>query len=207
MPDTLEETARLLDLVRLGDEKARNDLIAHACDRFRSLASRMLKGYPSVHRWEQTDDLLQNALLRLCKALEHQQPESVRHFYNLAALQIRPELIDRARHHLGPQGFGANHHTNGEGKAPDDPDGILHGCPDRHASDSLVDLLTFHEVVQALLPQERELVNLLCYQELTQQEVADVLDMPLRTLKRRWQAVRLKLAKVLKGTTLEQNRS
>src|SRR5438128_1367023 len=112
MPTAAGETARLLDLLRQGDDQARCQLVSHACERLRRLTSRMLKGYPGVGRWEQTDDVLQNALLRLWRAMEAIQPESVRHFYNLAALQIRRELIDLAHHHLGPQGQGAKHHTD-----------------------------------------------------------------------------------------------
>jgi DNA-directed RNA polymerase specialized sigma24 family protein len=128
--DSGEETAQLLDLVRLGDEQARNRLVAHACERLRRLTSRMLQGYPGVRRWEETDDVLQNALLRLCRALEGTTPESVRHFYNLAALQIRRELIDLARHHLGPQGHGSKHYTDGSGRAADDKGGALSEAAD-----------------------------------------------------------------------------
>jgi hypothetical protein len=94
-------TGELLDRLRAGDEEARNCLVAHACERLRCLTRRMLKGYPGVHRWEQTGDVLHNALLRLFPALEATTPESVRHFYNLAALEIRRELIDLGRRDRG----------------------------------------------------------------------------------------------------------
>jgi len=42
-------------------------------------------------------------------------PESSRQFWNLAALQVRRELIDLAHHHLGPQGHGARHHSDAQG--------------------------------------------------------------------------------------------
>ena len=41
------ETARLLDLIRLGDGQARSRLIAHTCERLRRLTSHMLRTYPT----------------------------------------------------------------------------------------------------------------------------------------------------------------
>ena len=38
----------------------------------------MLRDYPRVGRWEQTDDVLQNALLRLWRALEDVRPATAR---------------------------------------------------------------------------------------------------------------------------------
>lgn len=66
----------------------------------------MLGGWPRVHRWEQTDDGLQNALLRLYHALA-----DARAFFRLAALSIRRELFDLAKRYYGTCGLGANHAT------------------------------------------------------------------------------------------------
>ena len=195
MPDSAGETARLLDLHRLGDENALNDLIVHSCERLRHLASRMLKTYPKVGRWEDTGDVLQNALLRLCQALKAMKPESVRHFYSLAALQIRRELLDLAAHHHGPQGHGAKHHTDGGGKAADDQGGAFDKHP--HEPDCLDGWTDFHQSVEALPEEERELFALLWYEELTQEEAAAVLNISLRTVRRRWQSARLKLAEAM----------
>ena len=70
MPDTTGITSDLLNRLRLGENHALDELISHACKRLRSLASRMLKTYPGVRRWEETEDVLQQALIRLCRALE-----------------------------------------------------------------------------------------------------------------------------------------
>src|SRR5262245_17706543 len=91
------DAQELLDRHRAGDRAARESLIALAERRFVALARTMLRRYPHVRRWEETDDLLQAALVRLHQSLADVQPESVRHFDNLAATQIRRELIDLAR--------------------------------------------------------------------------------------------------------------
>ena len=51
-------------------------------------------------------------------------------------------------------------------------------------------------LIEKLPDEEREVCELLWYQGLTQPQAAEVLQMPLRTLKRRWQKVRLKLHEV-----------
>ena len=107
------EAGDLLDRLRAGDGSARDDLIALAQGRFVALARAMLRRYPHVRRWEETDDLLQAALMRLHRGLAVVRPEDVTHFDNLAATQIRRELIDLARSYHGPEGIGANHHTDG----------------------------------------------------------------------------------------------
>ena len=38
---------------------------------------------------------------------------SVSHFFHLAAVQVRRELLDLAKHHFGPEGAGRRHHTDG----------------------------------------------------------------------------------------------
>ena len=112
MSDATATTTRIqlrLDRLRAGDASARDELLQIACERLTRLARKMLRGYPGVSRWEQTDDVLQNAAVRLCRALEDVRPESVRSFVSLAAVQIRRELIDLARHYDGPEGPGRHH--------------------------------------------------------------------------------------------------
>src|SRR5439155_19924909 len=101
-----------LDRRRAGDESARQELLAGACARLAELTRTMLKDYRRLKRWEQTDDVLQNALVRLHRSLQDVTPPSLRDFYRLAALQVRRELIDLARHYFGPQGRGRRHQTN-----------------------------------------------------------------------------------------------
>src|SRR3954469_15290100 len=97
-----------LDRMRAGDREAREELLRALGHWLENLARRMLRGYPQVRRWAETGDVLQNALLRLLRALEVVRPESTRDFFNLAAVQIRRELIDLARHFQGPQGEAAH---------------------------------------------------------------------------------------------------
>ncbi len=149
----------------------------------------MLGTFPAVQAHEQTDDILNGSLLRLHAALADVTPESLRHFFNLAGQAIRRELIDVARRL-----------NRGDGRRvvlmPDDA-AALHppgrdGCP--------VDLAAwgeFHEAVEALPPDEREVTTLLWYEELSQAEAAAVLGVTERTVLRRWHSARLKLGRII----------
>src|SRR3954452_4040534 len=103
------QLARCLERMRGGDAKARDELLNHVCERLRRLTRKMLRGFASVKRFAETDDVLQNALMRLLRSLETVQPQDMRQFFGLATVQIRRELIDLARHFYGPHGGGAHH--------------------------------------------------------------------------------------------------
>ena len=104
----IEQLQVWIDRLQAGDPMARDQLLGHACERLRRLTRKMLKDFARVKRWELTDDVLQNALLRLWAALGQVTPHSARDFYTLAALQIRRELIDLTRQYYGPEGMGAH---------------------------------------------------------------------------------------------------
>lgn len=179
----------LIDRGLSGDVSAQEALLDHACDRLLRLTRKMFHGYPNLRRWEQTDDVFQNSMLRLHRALADVRVESVRYFFNLAAVQVRRELLDLAKHHFGPEGNGANHHTDGQ--PADEAGGSLHNNADE--PEDLSSWSEFHQQVEKLPEDELEVMNLLYYEGLTQEEAAQVLGISFRTLKRRWQAAKLRL--------------
>jgi RNA polymerase sigma-70 factor (ECF subfamily) len=132
-------------------------------------------------------------MVKLHRALLEVRVESVRHFFNLAAVQVRRELLDLARHHFGPHGDAANHHTDGQ--PADNDGGSLHTISAE--PQDLESWSEFHQQVDSLSPSDQEIVNLIFYDGLTQEEVAKLLGMSLRTIKRRWQAVKVKLSEAL----------
>jgi RNA polymerase sigma factor (sigma-70 family) len=206
MTDASSQTVQIqmwIDRLRGGDETARAQLLRCACGRLHKLARKMLKGYPKVRRWEQTDDVLQNAVLRLHRTLQQLPVATSGDFFRLAALNIRRELLDLARHYYGPLGQGARHASS-----PGQPSGSdnftpaapvdLSGDPTRLAAWS-----DFHQQIEALPDEEREIFDLLWYQGLTQAEAAEVLGASQRTVKRRWQSARLRLHDALGGEVPE----
>jgi len=194
--DHTTQLQHCLDLARRGDPEARGQIIDHACERLRLLTRTMLRGYPSVKRWSETDDVLQNAMIRLHRSLAEVRPESPRQFYGLAATQIRRELIDLSRHYCGAEGLGARHHTDGGRSVEARAD----TCIGPEGMDGWAE---FHQEVERLPDEQREIVNLLWYEGLSQPEAASVLDISLATAKRRWQAARLALYERLKSSWCE----
>lgn len=197
MADSSSLLQPLLARLQSGDVTARDELFRHVAGRLERLTRKMLHGFPTVQRWAGTDDVLQGALIRLLRSLETVRPTTAREFLGLAAEQIRRELIDLARHYYGPQGLGANHASRNGFDGSRDP--VL-AQPD--AGDEPMTLnawCEFHEEVRRLPADEREVVDLLFYQELTQVEAADLLQVAVRTVQRRWQSALLKLHSVLKN--------
>ena len=190
---------QLIHLTRTGDPAARRALAGQACDRLRTLTRTMLRAdFARVRRWEETDDVYQNAVLRLHRALAEVTPESAVHFYRLAALQIRRELLSLVEHYYGPQGTGANHHTDGQ--PADDAGGKLPVVPAAcEAPETIAEWSDFHAAVGQLPEDEREVFDLVWYQGLSQDEAAAVLAVSTKTIKRRWQAAKLRLHQLLGG--------
>lgn len=146
----------LIERARIGDVAAREALLDHACDRLLRLTRKMFHNYPALRRWEQTDDVFQNAMLRLHQALKEVRLESERHFFNLAATMIRRTLLDLAKHHFGPQGQGEKHHSDG---VPADAEGgTIHNRADAAQEPTdLDDWSAFHTQTERLPDDERRL--------------------------------------------------
>jgi RNA polymerase sigma-70 factor (ECF subfamily) len=189
-----------IDRLRFGDDAARAALLECTCGRLTRLARKMLKGYPGVGRWEQTDDVLQNAMVRLDRALKSVTPQSPRDFFRLAAAQIRRELIDLARRYSGPEGLGKHHAASTESASPGCSTDVANEPSDTTCEPArLASWTEFHRRIEGLADDDREIFDLLWYQGLTQQEAAAILDVTERTVNRRWIGARLRLNEALAG--------
>jgi RNA polymerase sigma factor (sigma-70 family) len=185
---------QLLERMKCGDRDARDELIRAFQKRLEYLTRKMLLKYPGVGRWVEAEDVLQGSLLRLLRALESVTPESTRGFFGLAAEQMRRELLDLARHLYGPQGLGTNYASVGtnseasrQGIEPADP-----------GDDDLERWCRFHEEVNRLPAQEREVVGLIYYHGWSQAQVAELFQVNVRTVRRWWEAALVKLHRELK---------
>ncbi len=185
---------QLLQRAAAGEESAVAALLQHSCDRLTHLTRRMLGDFQRVRRWVDTGDVLQNALLRLLTALRDVKPRTPRDFLALATLQIRRELIDLARHFYGPEGIGANHDSRDvDSPGNGEPEDRLAG---NDALGSLAQWSELHQQIETLPEEEREVVGLLFYQGLSQAEAAEILNVSLRTVQRRWHNALCRLHRV-----------
>ena len=184
----------LLDRLANGDPAARDELIKHSMKRLHGLAKKLLRQNPAVRRWNETDDVFQNAMVRLHRALETERPDSVKRLVGLAALQIRRELVDLGRKHYGPQGVGA-HHASDPGLANSQ------GAPKfEGVSPDETEQLAMHEAVDSLAADLREVFELTVYAGMTQDEIAQIVGVSTKTVKRRWRDARLQLQDLLSET-------
>jgi RNA polymerase sigma-70 factor (ECF subfamily) len=162
-----------------GDPAALDGLIRRTTDRLERLARKMLRTFPGVRAREQTGDVLQNALLRLTRALREVTPASVRDYYRLAAEQLRRELLDLARRYS---------------RRPADPLG--EADPAEPASGDPADLARWaalQEAVEKLPTEEREVFGLTFYHGWTQPQIAELLQVSDRQVRRVWAAACLRL--------------
>lgn len=188
-----------LERLAASDPGARDELIAIGCGRMRSLAHRMLRAFPKVRRWDETDDVVQNAALRLYKALGEVVPTDTRGFMGLMAIQVRRELLDLAKKHAGPESYASNHETNfqridGDVRAKVEDAADIGDAPER-----LLRWTQLHEAAAALPDDERELFHLVWYLGLKQDHAASVLGCAVRTVKRRWEEAKRLLAAAMPG--------
>ncbi|MFI4849352.1 MAG: sigma-70 family RNA polymerase sigma factor [Gimesia chilikensis] len=189
MAGSPDRTTQLQLLLDQGDERAYAELLSIASARLNKLTRKMLRDFVAVRRWEQTDDVFQTAALRLHRSLASVKPESVREFFGLAAVQIRRTLIDLARHHYGPEGQAA-HHQSGSN---------IDHSGNVDTPDTLADWAEFHELVDKLPDEEREVFQLLWYSGMTQREAAELLRISERTVLRRYNRAKIILRDTLHG--------
>ena len=191
--------AECLQRLERGDLSARDRIIELCSNRLHALAHRMLGRYPGVRRWEDTDDVFQNAVMRLHRALGAMQFDSPRSIMALAATQLHRELIDLARRHAGPASYAANHGTNVMPQAAAD-DGPEHYIDNESANDSNLDRWTlFHEAIANLPEDDREVFHLVWYLGADQKTIATLLDCSERTVKYRWRSAREAVRAALDG--------
>jgi RNA polymerase sigma-70 factor (ECF subfamily) len=188
MTDPTSSTAAIqgcLDRWRAGDPRAADDLIRQALARLTRLARRMLRAFPNVRGSADTDDVLHNSLIRLLRTLRTLRPATPRDFFNLAAVHIRRELLDLARK------------ARVRRTVPLDPaNSTAPGVPEPAAPDTGPDGETwvrFHEAVDRLPVEEREVVGLAFYHKWTHARIAELFGVDERTVRRWWASARQRL--------------
>jgi RNA polymerase sigma-70 factor (ECF subfamily) len=160
----------------------------------------MLRHFPNVREWAETLDVLQGSLVRLLHTLQNLRPESTRHFFNLASEHVRRELLDLARR------FGGDRFARLTLVGPSDDSqraGLDQAADRADESEDLELWRRFHEAVEQLPAEEREVIGLVFYHGWTQAQIAELFGMDERTVRRRWQSACLGLNRIV-GDKLPQ---
>lgn len=169
--DTL--VARLSATDAQAQRAARDQLLSSAIEHMRVVAHRMVRGFPQVRRWDETDDIVQGASLRLARALDNVGPVDGRRLLGLIALQVRRELVDLARRYRGTESF-AHHHETNTARSGECSMALSDAAVDPVANDhdGAASWARFHEAAAALNDEDRELFNLVWYLGLNQEQAA-----------------------------------
>ncbi len=193
--DPLIQTTSLLAMLtryREGDTAALDELLRRINGRLERLATRMLRSYPVVRDHEQTADVLQNALIRLTRALHEVRPSSTVDFFSFTAELIRRELLDLARYHR--RRSGVNQPLPDAAGAPLDP-----VDPHPHEPQDLERWCALHEAIDRLPVDQRQVFTLTFYHDLARAEIARALGVSDRQVRRLWRASCLRLHELLGG--------
>ena len=190
-----------LSALQRGDPDALNRLIAACRVQIEHLTRRQLRNHPEFRDgFNDTDDIVQEASVSLFKALQHLQPESEQHLFNLAAMQVRRRIIDLVRKFRGPQSPVALRATNVVRHADGDIVRSEQAAASATAPSLLDDWEGFHQVVDSLPEKMKTTFSMRFYLGAKPKDVAQTLGCDVRTVRRYWDAAMEEIRKKLKDT-------
>jgi len=172
------EITRLLSGMRRGDRDAESRLMKLVYRELRSRAGRCMRGERPDHTLQPTA-LVNEAYLRLTHK-DRIDWKSRAHFYAVACAEMRRILVDHARHRAAAKRGGPVHKIPLEDAAA--------YCTSRPE-----ELLALDDALQQLAewaPRAARVVEMLFFGGLTEAEIAEVLGISVRTVKRDWSAAR-----------------
>jgi RNA polymerase sigma-70 factor (ECF subfamily) len=198
-----------LERALTGDACARQRLLELTRDRLLRQARRLLHGgYARLEPFAQTDDVVQQLYLKILRNQDrfwlnaHGEPiRSLADFFGHASAWMRDVLCDLLRKEYGRD-------DNRPAVLPLDGASSDTG-PLHEPSSSTLDAeklrrwTEFHEAVARLPDDLRAVFDLLWYQEMPQAEVATLLGVAVRTVKRRWMKARLQVQQALGGAPFD----
>lgn len=195
--DADARVARALERFSSGDPNAKNDLLTLALGQIERMSRKHLHAgttYEGVRRWEQTDDVVQGVLERVSRALDRHDITSPKAFFTLAANHVHWELKTLRDKYLRQKSIASRHETD----TPPITDDVSRLAAGRIANaaappDRFAEMSRLLDSVEKLTAADREMIDLVLFLGLTQQQAADHLGIGLATFKRRYIEARLRL--------------
>ena len=183
------EVTRLLQSWSGGEKDALNELVPIVQKELRRLAAAYLRRERRDHTLQPTA-LVHEAYLRLVDQTQVQCRNRAQ-FFAIAAKLMRQILVDHARQHLAAKRGGGNKVALDEAAT----------VPQRQG----VDIIALDEALGKLAvldPRQSQVVELRFFAGLTEDEIADLLDVSAITIKRDWRMARAVLHHQLGGGVL-----
>jgi RNA polymerase sigma factor (TIGR02999 family) len=171
---------------RDGDRQAAERLFPLVYDELRHLARNYLRRERENHTLQPTA-LVHEAYLRLVDQTSPAAVENRLHFFGIAARLMRQILVDHARGHKAEKRGGAAQRLSLED---------VHVLPDQSAAD-LLDLDEAMKRLEALDERKCRVVDLRFFAGLKEAEIAEILGVTEKTVRRDWQFAKLWLYREL----------
>ncbi|MFQ5738995.1 MAG: sigma-70 family RNA polymerase sigma factor [Acidobacteriota bacterium] len=174
-----EDITQLLDQLHRGNEGARSQLIPLVYQELHRIASRYMLGERPGHTL-QTTALVHEAYLRLLGGADRVEWRNRVHFFAVAATLMRRVLVDYAR-------------SRGSIKRGGDHQRVDFEAAATLTQERLDEVLAVDEALSRLsewAPRQSHMVELRFFGGLTFEEIAEALDVSVRTLKRDWRLAR-----------------
>jgi RNA polymerase sigma factor (TIGR02999 family) len=168
------DVTRLLRAWAAGDRTVENELFKLVLPHLRRVARALLSKERRDHPWQATE-LVNEVYAALVRAKDRDWRDRA-HFFAIAARAMRWRLIDKGRE------------PHPDYVPVDDLDSLLRG---RSVNlDLAMDIDRLRDELAATHPDWCMVVEVKCYLGFTDEEAADALGMPLRTLQRMWRDAR-----------------
>lgn len=162
---------------------------------------------PRLQRWVHPEDIVQEVLLRMVKACKKIDINDKSHLFHLMLTQLRRVIIDSYRTLYGPNGWAT--------KIKSDPKAIeLSQATEQDLSRAkfntgapitIEEWVDFHESVEILPQVEQEVFEMMYYGGFTSNEVAEILQVSSRTVRRHWRESRLILQRRINKNREDSN--
>ena len=180
---------RCLERLQGDDPSAKSELLSYASRRLELLADRIFSNFRPLHPFSETDDLLQETMIRLLRSPDDVEPPTIVAFMGLAALQMRRSLSDMARKQFGQfKGLESNQ-IDPHNEVADRP--VLTQIDDqRNAPGIIMSWPVFHDAAAQLPYLERTAFDLIFYHGLPRIEVGTLMNLSVRQVARYWQSAR-----------------
>jgi len=193
-------------LVKLqrGDPEAQKELLLRTQQRLERMARKMLHGgFVRLSSLEQTMDVVQDVNVRLIKGwhkiitdVDGEHIQSAADYFMRTARLLREVLIDLSRSHYGRMGQRPGVTSLQPGSTDDSNAGWQHDPgTETLGPNPLSQWTEFHQAVEQLPEDLRQVVDLHWYQDLTYMEAAQLLGLGESTVRKKWVAARLELQK------------
>lgn len=172
------------------DPAATNRLVTQLYADLQAIARAMMKSERGHHTLQATA-VVNEAYLRLIKRCTPLPCSTRAEFMRLASRELRRVLIDHARHRSRQRRGGSQQ------RLPLDQITII-------CRDDQIDLLALDEALTRLGeldPQKVEIVEMRYFAGLNNTEIAHALDIPLRTVERKWSLARSRLYLLMRDGT------